>query len=79
MGFCGGYWFDFELGFAMVVGGWLDFGLWWWMVRSGLGFLMVGGGLGFLMVGGGFDFLMVVVAAWLVVGFSDGVVVAWIF
>ena len=28
------------------------------------------------MVGGGFDFLMVVVAAWLVVGFSDGVVVA---
>ena len=50
MGFCGGYWFDFGLGFAMVAGGLLGFDLCWWMVGGGLGFLMVGGGLGFLMV-----------------------------
>ena len=41
VGFCGGFWFDFGLGFAMV-GGWvsvyggrggLDFlmGWWWWL------------------------------------------------
>ena len=59
MGFCGGYYFDFGLGFAMVVGGWVSFDLWWWMVGGGLGFLMVGGGLGFLMVGGGWQFCSV--------------------
>ena len=77
VGFCVGDWFDFGLGFAMVVGGWVSicvvasgwvgFDLWWWMVDSGLGFNFVvggglGGGLGFLMVGGGLNFLMMVVA-----------------
>ena len=50
MGFCGGYYFDFGLGFAMVASGWVSFDLWWWMVGGGLGFLMVGGGWQFCSV-----------------------------
>ena len=55
MGFCCGYQFDFGMGFAMVAGGWVGFGLWWWMVGGGwwLGFSNGGRWIGISNGGGG--------------------------
>ena len=79
MGFCCGYQFDFGMRFAMLAGGWVGFGLWWWMVDGGwwLGFSNGGrwigisnGGSGGGGLGGALGFLMgwwwLVVLQWVV-------------